>query len=278
MLSRVFEVVEKLTVLFVLFIFLTPALAAEFSTSCPTPTQPNVGCWILLRGPIVQGDSERLWATLKSQPRGSDIYRYLLLDSPGGDVAEALKLTKIVRDALLETQNSAVVLTGLLKSPAYTCASSCVLILMAGVQRNFSPNDGGRLGLHRPSFSAETYSGKSPPSDLAERQHQTMRYVREFLLSEGMPQRLVEEMMNRSSREIYWVDFMNDWLDVRSRAAWFDEMLISRCNFDPTAEGRVGKAMVEGNKTAESMARAGVLRSASCDRSLIREAQARLRV
>lgn len=278
MLSPVLKAITKLTLPFLLFTLLVPASAADFSTSCPTPTQPNVGCWILLRGSIVRGDADRLLTALKSQPRGSDIYRFLLLDSPGGDVAEALKLTKIVQNALLETQNSSVVLTGLLKGPAYTCASSCVLILMAGVQRNFTPFDGGRLGLHRPSFSPETYLGTSLASDLAERQHQAMRYVREFLLSEGMPQRLVEEMMNRSSKEIYWVDFINDWLDVRSRAAWFDEMLISRCNFDPTAEGRVGRAMVEGNKTAESLARADVLRSASCARSLIRDTQARLRV
>lgn len=277
MLRPVLEAIKKLTLLFLLFIFLAPATAADFSTSCPKPTQPNVGCWILLRGSIVQGDADRLLTALKNQPRGSDIYRYLVLESPGGDVAEALKITKVVRDALLETQNYAAF--GLLGGPAYTCASSCVLVLMAGVQRNLTFFNGGRLGLHRPSFSAETYfSGKSLGSELAERQDQAMRYVREFLLSEGMPQRLVEEMMNRSSKEIYWIDFAKDWLEVRPRAAWFDEMLISRCNFDPTAEGRAIRASFEGNKAAESIAHADVLRSASCGRSLIRDAQARLRM
>lgn len=275
MLNRVFRERTKLILLFLLSIFLTPASAANFSASCPTRAQPNVGCWILLRGSIVRGDADRLLTTLRNQPRGSDIYRYLLLDSPGGDVAEALKLIKVVRDALLQTQNYAPF--RLAGDPAYTCASSCVLVLMAGVQRNFAPFNGGRLGLHRPSFSVDTYSGKSLASDLAERQHQVMRYVREFLLSEGMPQLLVEEMMNRSSKEIYWIDFAKDWLEVRPRAAWFDEMLISRCNFDPTAEARAVKAAVEGNKAAESMANADVLRSAPCARSLIRDAQARLR-
>lgn len=276
MLSPVFEAIRKLTLLFLLFIVLAPASAADFSTSCPTPTQPNVGCWILLRGSIVQGDAVKLLTTLKIQPRESDIYRYLVLDSPGGDVAEALKLVKVVRDALLQTQNYDVI-TGLSKGRGYTCASSCVLVLMAGVERNGWTFKGGRLGLHRPSFSTEAYSTKSPASDLAERQHQTMRYVREFLLSEGMPQRLVEQMMNRSSKEIYWADFLNDWVEVRTLAAWFEEMLISRCNFDPTAVARAGKAAIEGNKAAENMARADVLRSAPCARSLIRDAQARLR-
>ena len=148
---------------------------------------------------------------------------------------------------------------------------------MAGVNRNFYPMNGGRLGLHRPSFSAQTYAGSAPASDIADLQHQSMRYLREFLLSEGMPQRLVEEMMNRSSKEIYWVEFFKDWLEVRGSAAWFDEMLISRCNFDPAAEGRAVAAMFDGRKDDARIAHAEVIRAAKCTRSLILEAQSRLR-
>ena len=259
----------------VLITFFSSVSAAEFSNDCPAATQPDVGCWIFLRGPIVEGDSDRLLRALKSKPKRGDIFRSLVLESPGGDVAEALKLVRLVRDALLETRNVTVFETS--KATAYTCASSCVLVLMAGVERLFSPINGGRLGLHRPSFSTETYSGKLASSDLAELQHQAMRNVREFLLSEGMQQRLIEEMMNRSSREIYWVDFFKDWLEVRRSAAWFDELRISRCKFDPTAEGKAVKAMVDGDKLNAVKAQGEALLSAPCVRALISEAQAKLR-
>ena len=108
MLRYVLEAVGKFMPFLFLCTFLVPASAAEFTSSCPSPAQPNVGCSIFLRGPIVPGDSAALMAILKIPPKGSDIYRWVRLDSPGGDVTEAIKLTKIVRDALLETTKAMV--------------------------------------------------------------------------------------------------------------------------------------------------------------------------
>jgi hypothetical protein len=60
-----------------------------------------------------------------------------------------------------------------------------------------------------------------------------MSVAREYLLRELVPQSLVEKMLQRSSTEIYWLT-QDDTLELSGRAPWFDEMMIARCQYDPT--------------------------------------------
>ena len=147
---------------------------------------------------------------------------------------------------------------------------------MSGVERYFSNLHGGGLGLHRPYFFAKTYSENTHPSAIAERQHHAMQSAREYLVSEGLPDRLIEIMMNRSSKEIYWLT-LQDWAGVRANAAWFEEMKISRCDFDPLAETRVVQAIEAGNGKAEKAAMNEGMRTLPCVVSLIRNAQNQMR-
>lgn len=254
-------------------------VSATFTSTCPKANGVNQGCEIYLHGQIIEGDVGRLTNVIKMPPTDGTVYRLLILDSPGGDVNEALLLTNVVRDALLQTANystSDMYLKSAERFPTYICASSCVLVLMSGVERNFSNIHGGGLGLHRPYFSAKTYSENTHPSVIAERQHHAMQNAREYLVSEGFPDRLIEIMMNRSSKEIYWLT-LQDWAGVRTNAAWFEEMKISRCGFDPLAETRVVQAMETGNKKAEKAAMEEVIRTAPCVGSLVRNAQNQMR-
>ncbi|WP_434516313.1 hypothetical protein AB6Q56_06750 [Dechloromonas sp. ARDL1] len=102
--------------------------AANFSVTCPKSNELDVGCWIDLHGEIIEGDANKLLAIVSSKPKSTDIYRWLVLDSLGGDVAEALKLAKVVRDSMLRTQNfSAAPRYENSGERVYVCASSCVI-------------------------------------------------------------------------------------------------------------------------------------------------------
>lgn len=59
-----------------------------------------------------------------------------------------------------------------------------------------------------------------------------MTSVREYLKREQVPEALIEKMMKRSSKEVYWLE-EDDADYISEKAPWFEEMMISRCNYDP---------------------------------------------
>ena len=68
------------------------------------------------------------------------------LDTPGGDVMEALRIGRITRDRFMSTR----------VLPARQCVSACVFILMAGSSRY--PTYSARVGLHRPRFDPSYFA------------------------------------------------------------------------------------------------------------------------
>lgn len=275
---------NKKLLLFCLCFIACIASAAEFNHSCPVLDGKEQGCQIYMHGEIVPGDSDRLLSVLKSTPPRNALFRQLVLDSPGGDVNEAFKISKLVQDALLETGNYSAVemLIAAAKrtesAVGYTCASSCVIVLMSGTTRYLTDFKGGRIGLHRPYFNYKTYSENMPPSALADLQRKAMANVQEFLLAEGMPRSLIEVMMNRSSKEIYWLSNKIDIPYVRNTAAWFDEQKISLCSFDPLAESDAVEAINRNDRIAADKAGKRMAASSACVISLVNNAQQKIRV
>lgn len=103
------------------------ASAAEISLhQHPDPKQVP---WIIVRGPFVRGDSAEFERRITGQKRG-----LVVLSSPGGSVAEALKIGAAVR-----TQGLATMVVD-------ECASACGLIWLSGVRRYY--NEGARIGFH----------------------------------------------------------------------------------------------------------------------------------
>ena len=237
-----------------LFFSLGSLMAADFSVLCNLDLEKNAGCTIKLTGAISKGDAKKLTKVLARPVPAIGIYRTLLLDSPGGDVEEALQVAELVRRALLETSTFRVPLGGEDETQLgfYPCASACFLVWAAGTLREHSTSaegpvvrDGKRLrgqpaglGLHRPYFGTDDYK-TSDISKLARKQQEVTALVREYLKREAIPEALIEEMMRRSSRDILWLENGT----VRSReipeiAPWFEELLIARCGHDPILEKR----------------------------------------
>jgi uncharacterized protein YecT (DUF1311 family) len=94
------------------------------------------GIAIKATGPIEIGDADKLLSLVPEATIDDKGLRRIILESPGGDVAEAMRLATVIRN------NNFVTLVG-----RGDCASACAMVLYpAG--RYFMLLDGGRLGFH----------------------------------------------------------------------------------------------------------------------------------
>lgn len=228
---------------------LQPAGAATFELYCFP--RSRVGCDILMQGVIEPGDSAKFLQVLRSRGEVERGYGRLYLDSPGGDVAEALKLAEIVRNALLVTSYQGLLppdprLVGDAQSARdrrFTCLSACVLIYISGSVRE-PPRAAHRgLGLHRPFLTEAQYRSLSP-NEVALRQEAATLAMRDYLMAAGMPNELIEQMMRRSSKEAYWLD-EHEALSIAGKSVWWEELIIARCGHDPVESRRSGKELEE---------------------------------
>lgn len=127
------------SVLTCLIASLTGALAAEF----------KVDHWrgktvLTMSGPIVQGDAERFSRIASQIPAAAHGLPILLLDSPGGSVREALRISKLMERSRFHT----------VVANEAKCASACAsVIFIAGTYRTVEPF--GLLGQHSCSVNGK---------------------------------------------------------------------------------------------------------------------------
>jgi hypothetical protein len=86
-------------------------------------------------------------------------YLFVILNSPGGDIAAAMKIGRLIRKSPGRTMVEGTA----------TCASACVLLFGAGISRIVF--DGGKIGVHRPARAEALARGTWPLS----RRHLTKR-------------------------------------------------------------------------------------------------------
>jgi len=114
----------------------------------------------------------------------------VVLNSEGGDLVAAMEIGQIIRSRSLLTDVGGTA----------RCASACVFILAAGVDRSAY----GKIGIHRPHFDDRYFADLTLAQARAKyEQLQTMatRYLREM----GMPDDLYIEMMRIPSDGIRWL-------------------------------------------------------------------------
>lgn len=199
------------------------ACAAQFYKSCwPAGVfGDKEACFLRLKGEIQQGDAAVLRKILSVQ---KDVYAFgeLRLDSPGGDVAEALKIAKVMQEWI----GRATV------DDDSICASACFLVWVASPMHGMAFGDQKpvpRIGLHRPYLSPEAYQTLSP-AFLAKRQSEIMAQTRAFLEEQNLSRRLVDEMMRRPSNDVYWLT-VKDLKEIKADSPYLEEMLVVECNF-----------------------------------------------
>lgn len=243
--------------------FFQPAFASDTSIHGSSPSESISNNSILLSGEIQKGDAEKLVKLIvKSHP----LALRLILDSPGGDVEESLRIASLVKALHMNT----------VVGEGGICASACFFIFLAGDHRlalgilvagdaKITSTVSGYIGLHRPhleSNQAKEYSS----SDAEMLQHGIMQKISEYLRNEDVPQHLIDLMMSRPSNDIYWMT-QNDIDQLGEYRPSLEELLISRCGYNRNLSLDVVKAKISNDSVeiARTEARANAFADCSVD-------------
>jgi hypothetical protein len=118
------------------------------------------------------------------------------LDSPGGDVVEALGMGRAINQHLAMT----------LVRPGHECVSACVFILMAGAVH--TPVNGAEIGVHRPMLVSWTHMDSH---EAHARFNGLMAYLRDYFHALGVSDAAYETMMGTDAFSMH--DFTPAELD-----------------------------------------------------------------
>lgn len=182
---------------------------------------------IHIDGDIKSGDSERVaFIAGKMTYVGA-----FLINSPGGSVVESIRIASLIEGmhAKFFVKKGGI------------CASACFFMLIAAQNRNFSffAGDAGKnptpeeiaknrfVGIHRPFLGSKNETKKSS----AEKQEQMMDVVRNYLKNKQIPRYLIDQMMGRSSNEIYWLR-QEDANLLGEYSPGYEEIIIKECGYN----------------------------------------------
>ncbi len=210
--------------------------AAEIYSSGRRPA-PDTCRKILIKGTILPGDATKFAQVVR---RNHPFLNYVLLWSSGGSVEEAIKIGRLIRKGLLETEApsgeisdrlrgkgwyfSSTIVPGCPERDVHTaprgpgchCASACFLIWSAGVERS-----GTSLGLHRPTIASTAFANL-PPNRASVLYRQLLLDIDKYLTEMEVPRRFIDVMMDTTSTEIRWLSYDEavSVEEVRSIAQW----------------------------------------------------------
>jgi hypothetical protein len=183
-----------------------------------TPTEAT--CFeALLTGQIVDGDYSKLVTFYRAYHPFLTQFR---LNSPGGDVDEAIKIGKLFRKNLIiawapiRFSPSTQSLWRVCDGQDCMCASACALIWFGATERH------GAVGLHRPRTDDQAFKALSP-DEASIVYRQMLNSVTHYLEEMEAPRPMIDAMVATGSAEIRWVDASEDELErPPSIAEWED--------------------------------------------------------
>jgi hypothetical protein len=189
------------------------AYSADFYISSPNGPD-SVPKRLNLVGEIRVGDVSRLHDLIKENPWDLMVTYNVSLDSPGGNVEEAIKLAE-------EMQN--LFLLGVVESNS-KCLSACFFIYVAMPRRYV---DGGQIGIHRPYFDRKQYA-KLNQNQARDKSNELYLKVNNYLSKNQVPIRLIDLMMRKSSDDLYFLT-TTDLEELGDYAPYAQEMLLAKC-------------------------------------------------
>ena len=172
---------------------------------------------VLLAGDIESGDAARFEDFLfdHSGENGEITGRVtVLLNSPGGDVEEAMKLAAVLRELMA---------TVVVFQP-HRCASACFLLYVDAPIRFADP---AALAVHRPFLPRDRVQ-KLNAAEAAKLHNSIYETTRKWLQDRFVPQTLIDKMLSASSADAYWLT-ASDVASLGRRAPWYEEWLLARC-------------------------------------------------
>jgi len=177
------------------------------------------GMGAVLEGKIESGDFEKFKNFVLENNKTAEIY----LASPGGNLAEALKIGILARMLKLSTVAPSKTLTNYSRELAaaqhnlqhakanYMCASGCFFIFVAGINRRSDGLGPAILGIHRPFLTANDMKrlGYDQAAAIADRTRST---VARYLSVMDVPGGYITAMYSVSPGRIQWI--RNDQFDA----------------------------------------------------------------
>ena len=199
---------------------------------------------VAISGPILEGDYKKLISIYNARVRPN----IFTLHSPGGSVAEALKIGRFFRKYLI-----AVIAPNdgsdddQISNIHGRCASACALIFFGSVDR------AGEVGLHRPWTNDPKFAQLSP--EMAANQHREMiGLVTDYLREMEAPESIIELMTSTGPSEISWVN-TTDMAKLKYPPSFID-WIRATCGDDPSQDYftlKVALGMLHRRVTSEEM-------------------------
>jgi hypothetical protein len=218
------------------------------------------GTGAVLEGKIEAGDFDKLRKFIFL-----NLTEQVYLASPGGELAEAMKIGRLLRGLKLSTivparfpsadlQKQAASMHGLQDAKAnFLCASACFFIFVAGIHRDSDLSSDGILGIHRPYLSDADLRALAPDNAMAQATR-ARSLVEQYARDMGVAGKYVDKMFAVSKDEIRWInddEFASDFLGfIPELADWVG----ARCSRLTDTEKRVWEAVK--NKTGSQMTEA----------------------
>jgi len=186
----------------------TPASAADVRLAQSPAGAPLGG--VVIEGSIAPGDFVE-FASLVLATKGANV---VWLASPGGNLSEALRIGRLIRQLALEVRapiDRAHPLVYLQDADNNTCASACFFLYVAGVNRQ-----GSVLGIHRPTLPADEYFALGLDGSVAAHRRIEEATVA-YLDLMGAPARYAPLMLATSASGMVWLsaeDIASDFTGI----------------------------------------------------------------
>jgi hypothetical protein len=198
----------------------------------------EVGDYIKLRSVYGERNTNQFYIGM---PEANEIY----LASPGGDLAEAMKIGRLVRALKLHTiipsklkyplgpyERYSVADRHQLTNPKanYLCTSACFFIFVAGITRTDEVGfQDPRLGIHRPYLSEIDLSALSGDQAITSA-NRVRAAVENYLKEMNVPAKYVDLMFSIPKDKIQWVGKADFEADLEGTIPELNDWLAARCD------------------------------------------------
>ena len=203
--------------------FAVTANAADIRLAQSTSGAPLRG--VTIEGRIAPGDFVKFAALVIGTPGANVVW----LASSGGNLSEALRIGRLIRQLALEVRapvDRAQPLVYLQDADNNTCASACFFLYVAGVSRQ-----GSVLGIHKPDLPADEYFAVGLDGAVAAHKKIEEATVA-YLDLMGAPARYARLMLTTSSSQMLWLSPDDIAKDLTGIVPGYGEQLRSSCPAD----------------------------------------------
>jgi hypothetical protein len=225
------------------------------------------GSWfgeMVLEGEIEAGDSEKFKRFI-DENQSKAVY----LASPGGNLAEAIEIGRIVRVLKLETiapgklssdHRKTIAARHKLKTPEanYMCASACFFVFVAGVHRVMDIHaalvaDEVILGIHRP-FLTDSDLRKLSANQAIASANQLRKLVESYLKEMSVPAKYADLMFSVPKDQVRWIGSADFQSDLEGFIPELKDWMDAQCDKRTDAEKVMWEAIKDKSGTEKTFA------------------------